>query len=91
MPALDLAWANAAFALIALSYDYRSGIGQIPSTDHLFYRGQVLNLVNRPVRTSLAGITDSMVGTVATLCNLNIMVGNLPSAKVHMTDLEQMV
>jgi hypothetical protein len=88
---MDLAWANATFALIATSYDFHLGIGQTESPDYLFYQGQALRLVNGRLSASPTKIADSTLGAVATQCNLDIMTGNLSSAKAHMTGLEQMI
>jgi hypothetical protein len=77
--------------LIAVSCDFQGGIGQTKSTDYLFYRGQALRLANGLLSVPPVEIADSTFGTVASLCNLDIMMGNLPSVEVHVAGLEKMI
>jgi hypothetical protein len=88
---MDLAWANAKFSLIAVSCDFQGGIAKTQSADYLFYRGQALRLANGLLSVPPVEIADSTFGTVASLCNLYIMMGNLPSEEVHVAGLKQMI
>lgn len=87
----DLAWLNATFAIVAWSYHLHRNSPQTLSLDCLLFRGQSLHLINEAIRGSSTDISDAIIGTVATLCNLDILNGNVPTARVHMAGLLKMV